>query len=240
MVVEGVLLVDGAFVKAGPAVLALGAQVVYHVVLGVLFGQEALDVPYWVAVPPLHAFGGIAHSNNLVGNIAQIQVKTALDVPSFFLTNGAFHDIPRLLLVFSNSNAFIDGCNFEFYWGLAFLFVAVWAFVVYTVFKVWTIVIQKLLYLFGIHQCHTLGIFIVIRGIHRCSSNSGCGLATLFWSPPFSTIAIQRMILATRPLFAGVILNPSVLKFIAGFLVRLRKCLKLLFLYRFALWTTLC
>lgn len=64
-----------------------GAQVVNPVVVLVLLVQELLDGFVVVPVDGLHVLGGVAHSDDFVVDVGEVQIELALFVPAFFLTD---------------------------------------------------------------------------------------------------------------------------------------------------------
>lgn len=64
----------------------------------VLF-EEFLDVLHAITIPAFDTFGRVAHRNDLVRYIAQVQIKTFLDIPLLVFAHKSFGDIPRILAV---------------------------------------------------------------------------------------------------------------------------------------------
>ena len=64
----------------------------------VLF-EEFLDVLHAITIPAFDTFGRVAHRNYLVRYIAQVQIKTFLDIPLLVFAHKSFGDIPRILAV---------------------------------------------------------------------------------------------------------------------------------------------
>ena len=96
--------------EAGDAAIELGlvvipvffrAQIVDPVVIPVLLVQELLDGLVVVAVHGLHALGGVAHGDDFVVDVGEVQVELALLVPAFLLADdgldGRRHHVPLLV-----------------------------------------------------------------------------------------------------------------------------------------------
>lgn len=108
MVVERIVLAHDALVKLARIILALRAQVVDFVVVRVPLVHEAAHLRHAVAEPGLVVVGRVAHRNDALSYVRQVEVERLLHEALLLLGHETLRYVPRVLAALRNANRVVQ------------------------------------------------------------------------------------------------------------------------------------